>query len=237
MKRLLGVALAFAFGFVGTAALAQSQTKTHEESTAKYKGPGPNTKMKTETVTGTVKEYEAGKKIVITGPKNKDYSFDLTENAKVEGNIAVGSTAKVEYMKDVDGKEKVTVLSEAKAHEAMHHSASQSAAKPAEAKAPAGGTMAMETTTKHKGPGPNTKTKTETVVGTVKEYDPGKKIVVTGPKNKDYSFDLDENAGVTGDIAAGKKVKVNYTKTDSGQKVTTVAPYTATTKKKSKKAA
>jgi hypothetical protein len=236
MKRLLAVALAFAFGFVGTAALAQSQTKTHEESTAKYKGPGPNTKMKTESVTGTVKEYEPGKKIVVTGPKNKDYSFDLSENAKVEGSIAVGSTAKVEYLKGVDGKENVTVLSEAKAHhEAMHGSASPSTAKSAEAKPPAGGSMATETTTKYKGPGPNTKVKTETVIGTVKDYQPGKKIVVVGPKDKDYSFDLDENAGVSGDIAPGKKVKVSYTKTDSGQKVTTVAPYSA--KKKSKKAA
>ena len=105
-------------------------------------------------------------------------------------------------------------------------------------KAPAGGSMMTESTTKHKGPGPNTKTKSKTVVGTVKEYDAGKKIVVTGPKNKDYSFDLDENAGVTGDIAVGGKVKVTYTKTDSGQKVTTVAPYTAkTSKKKSMKKA
>jgi hypothetical protein len=94
--------------------------------------------------------------------------------------------------------------------------------------------MATESTTKHKGPGPNTKVKTQTVVGMVKEYEAGKKIVVVGPKKKDYSFDLDQNAGVTGDIAAGTKVKVTYTKDDNGQKVTTVAPYG---KKKSKKAA
>ncbi len=96
-------------------------------------------------------------------------------------------------------------------------------------------TAAGESMTKHKGPGPDTKTTTKWVVGTVKEYDAGKKIVVTGPKNKDYSFDLDQNAGVTGDIAAGTKVKVTYTKDDNGQKVTTVAPYGK--KKSSKKAA
>jgi hypothetical protein len=88
-----------------------------------------------------------------------------------------------------------------------------------------GTSMATESTTKHKGPGPNTKVKTQTVVGTVKEYEAGKKIVVVGPKKKDYSFDLDQNAGVTGDIAAGTKVKVTYTKDDNGQKVTTLAPY------------
>ena len=91
--------------------------------------------------------------------------------------------------------------------------------------APEKKTAAGETMTKHKGPGPDTKTTTKWVVGTVKEYDAGKKIVVVGPKKKDYSFDLDQNAGVTGDIAAGTKVKVTYTKDDNGQKVTTVAPY------------
>ncbi len=98
-----------------------------------------------------------------------------------------------------------------------------------------GTSMAGESTTKHKGPGPNTKTTTKWVVGTVKEYDAGKKIVVTGPKNKDSSFDLDQNAAVSGDIAVGTKVKVTYTKDSSGQKVTRVAPYGK--KKSSKKAA
>jgi hypothetical protein len=98
-----------------------------------------------------------------------------------------------------------------------------------------GTSMAGESTTKHKGPGPNTKTTTKWVVGTVKEYEAGKKIVVTGPKNKDSSFDLDQNAAVSGDIAVGTKVKVTYTKDSSGQKVTTVAP--SGKKKSSKKAA
>jgi hypothetical protein len=98
-----------------------------------------------------------------------------------------------------------------------------------------GTSMAGESTTKHKGPGPNTKTTTKWVVGTVKEYEAGKKIVVTGPKNKDTSFDLDQNAAVSGDIAVGTKVKVTYTKDSNGQKVTTVAP--SGKKKSSKKVA
>jgi len=106
-----------------------------------------------------------------------------------------------------------------------------------ETKPTTGSSMASEKTTKHKGPGPNTKTTTKTVIGTVKEYDAGKKIVVVGPKKKDYSFDLDQNAGVTGDIAAGTKVKVTYTKDDNGQKVTTIAPYAGKKKSTTKKAA
>jgi hypothetical protein len=102
---------------------------------------------------------------------------------------------------------------------------------------PAGGTMHSESTTKHKGPGKNTKVKTETVVGTVKTYEAGKKITVTGPKNKDYSFDLDENVSMAGaSVNAGDKVKVTYTKGDNGMKATTIGPATAA-KKSTKKAA
>jgi hypothetical protein len=86
-------------------------------------------------------------------------------------------------------------------------------------------TMESESTLKHTGPGPNTKETTKTVVGVVKTYDAGKKIVVTGPKNKDYSFDLDDNSGVKGNVSVGEKVTVTYTKSNDGQKVTTVAPY------------
>ena len=61
---------------------------------------------------------------------------------------------------------------------------------------------------------------------------------MTGPKDKDYSFDLDENVSMAGTaINVGDRVKVTYTKGDSGQKATTIAPYTAKAKTKTKKAA
>lgn len=235
MKRIFGAALVAAFAFVGSAALAQTKERT--ETTQKYEGPGKNTKMKSETVTGTVKTYNAGKKITVTGPKDKDFSFDLDQDVKVEGSVAPGQIVTVEYMKDVDGKEHVIVLSKGKARALESRSHEHSAAKPAESSVPAGGSMHMESTTKHKGPGPNTKVKTETVVGKVKEYEAGKKIVVTGPKNKDYSFDLDENVAMKGSVNAGDRVKVTFTKSDNGNKVTTIAPYTASKSKKTAKAA
>jgi len=83
----------------------------------------------------------------------------------------------------------------------------------------------METETKHTGAGPNTTTKTETVVGTVKEYEPGKSIKVTGPGDKNFSFDLDDASGVKGNVAVGERVKVTYTRKDGGDKVTTVQAY------------
>ena len=67
--------------------------------------------------------------------------------------------------------------------------------------------------------------KTETVIGTVKEYEAGKKIVVTGPQDKEYRFDLDENASVVRPVAVGDRVKVTYQKGDTGEKVTVIAHY------------
>ncbi|HYV41373.1 MAG TPA: hypothetical protein VEO02_06245 [Thermoanaerobaculia bacterium] len=229
MKGWIGAIAVLAFLATG---VALGQTKV--ESVTKEKSAQGTSKTKTKTVTGTVKEYEAGKKIKITGPADKSYSFDLDENARIEGNIAVGQTAKVEYTKDNQGKEHVTVLSESKAAAEP----SRSAAEGSEARAShTGGTMHMEAKTEHKGPGPNTKVKTESVIGTVKKYEAGKKITVTGPKDKDYSFDLDENVAMKGSVNVGERVKVGYTKSDGGDKVTTVMAYPAAAKKKTKKTA
>jgi hypothetical protein len=215
MKRIAGAAIAACL-LVGANAGAQStqpQEKVHTESTTKHTGPGADTKMKTESVVGTVKEYEAGKKIKISGPGDKTYSFDLNDKdgaAKVEGSIVVGQMAKVVYHKTDDGREIVNVVSEAPA-------GSQAAA--------AAPKVHSEMTTKHTGPGADSKVKSESVIGTVKAYEPGKKITVTGPKDKDYSFDLDDNVAFKGDVSVGQRVQVTYTKTDGGDKITSVAPY------------
>jgi ABC-type glycerol-3-phosphate transport system substrate-binding protein len=211
-KRIPGIAVISLGLLVATGATVSAQQPAHTETTVKTTGAGPNTKSKTESVTGTVKDYEAGKKIKIEGPGGKDYSFDLDENAHVKGSIVVGQKAKVSYSKSADGVEKVTVLSET--------GASSGAAMGSDAPR-----MHTESTVKHTGEGPNTKTKKEIVVGTVKSFEPGKKIKVTGPGDKDFSFDLDEASGVQGNVSIGERVKVTYTKTDNGDKVTTVQPY------------
>jgi uncharacterized protein YndB with AHSA1/START domain len=89
---------------------AGQEGRTHVESTTKREGPGPNTKTKTEVVIGTVKEYEAGDKITVEGPGDKDYSFDLDEQVTVKGAIVKGQKVRVEYTKTDDGTEHVTVL-------------------------------------------------------------------------------------------------------------------------------
>jgi hypothetical protein len=175
-------------------------------------------KTKSETVTGTVKSYDAGKSIKVDGPGGKSYSFDLDEAAKVKGNIAVGQMVKVKYYKSSDGHEHVTVLSESKGPHGAHNMMSSGAA------GETGERVHSESTTKQTGPGPNMKSKTEVVIGNVKKYEAGKKITVEGPKNHDYTFDLDEAASINPSVAVGQRVKVTYTKGDHGQKVTMIEP-------------
>jgi hypothetical protein len=93
----------------------------------------------------------------------------------------------------------------------------------------------MESTTKTKGPGKNVKVKTETVIGNVKEFESGKKIVVTGPKDKDFKFDLDDSVAMTAPVSVGERVKVTYTRGDNGDKAVTVVPYPTASKSSSKK--
>ena len=215
IKRMMGIAAVACF-LVGSQA-ARAQTTVHTESKVKQTGPGSNPKIKSEKVVGTVKDYEAGKKIKISGPNDKIYSFDLDGTVRVDGIVTVGQMAQVEWTKK-NGRERVTVI----APFALGLQPSTVKSKPV---APATGHdmhMKSEVTTHQ--PGPNVKTKTEVVVGTVREYEPGKKIKVTGPNDKDYLFDLDAaNVRVEGAVAVGQRVKVEYTKGDLGNHVTVLS--------------
>jgi len=224
MKRVIGIAAAFCFLVGAQAALAQ--TTAHTETKMKQTGPGPNVKVKTETVVGTVKEYEAGKKIKVTGPNNKDYSFDLDDAVRVDGTVAVGQMAKVEWVKGNDGKERVKMV-------AFYPSGVGTAGSTVKTM-PA---VHQKTEKVIHQPGPDVKTKTETVIGTVKEYEAGKKIKVTGPNDKDYSFDLDEGASMKGPVAVGQRVKVVYTKGDMGNHVSVVSLVKGMKSKKARKVA
>jgi len=211
MKRITIAAVGLCVLAAATAA-AQTADKKAVETTTKQTLPGVTLKTETQSVSGTVKEYEAGKKIKLSGPDDKSYSFDLSDTATVEGAIVVGQMATVKYTKGTDGKETVAVVSEATANAVTA------------AEAPK---MHSETVTKSTGPGATTKTKTETVVGVVKEYESGKSIKVTGPKTKVYSFDLTEMAALTTEVSVGERVKVTYTKSDSGSRATTIVAYPA----------
>jgi hypothetical protein len=118
--------------------------------------------------------------------------------------------ATVKYTKGTDGKESVVAVSEATANAVTAADAPK---------------MHSESVTKSSSPTASTKTKTETVVGTVKEYEAGKSIKVTGPRSKDYSFDLTDMAVQKKAVTVGERVKVTFTKSDNGDKATTVVAY------------
>ena len=181
MKRIIGTAVSLCL-LAGSQAFAQAPEKKAVETTTKQTGPGPTLRTDMQSVTGTVKAYEAGKRIKLSGPGDKSYAFDLGENSRLEGTIVVGQMATVKYSKGTDGKENVSVVSGATAN------AMTAAGAPK---------MHSESTVKSSGPDATTKTKTEVVVGVVKEYEAGKSIKVTGPKSKDYSFDLTDMAALT----------------------------------------
>ena len=209
MKRIIGTAAGLCL-LAASQVFAQTPEKKAVETTTKQTGAGPTLKTEAQSVSGTVREYEAGKKIKLAGPGDKSYSFDLSESARVEGAIVVGQMATVRFSKGTDGKESVIVVSEAMS----------SAVTAAEAPK-----MHSESTTKMSGASASVETKTEVVIGVVKEYEAGKSIKVTGPDSRDYRFDLTDMAALPRPVTVGERVKVTFTKSDNGDKATTIVAH------------
>ncbi len=209
MKRIIGTAAGLCL-LAASQVFAQTPEKKAVETTTKQTGAGPTLKTEAQSVSGTVREYEAGKKIKLSGPGDKSYSFDLSENARVEGAIVIGQMATVNYTKGTDGKETVVAVSEATANAVTAAGAPK---------------MHSESTTKMSGTTASTETKTEVVIGIVKEYEAGKSIKVTGPDSKDYSFDLTDMAALKSAVTVGERVKVTFTKSDNGDKATTIVAH------------
>lgn len=91
----------------GTAAFGQTEKTTEK----KVKTTEGTMKSKDHIVVGTVKEFEAGKKLKVLVGK-KTHSFDLDEkkvNTTVDPAVAVGSKVKVIESKDASGKMTLTV--------------------------------------------------------------------------------------------------------------------------------
>jgi hypothetical protein len=215
MKRIIGTAVGICL-LAGSQAFAQTAEKKSVETTTKQTGPGATLTTETQSVTGTVQSYEAGKKIKLSGPNDKSYAFDLSENARLDGTIVVGQMATVKYSKGTDGKETVLVISNGTANGTANVMPAADAPK-----------MHSESTTKSTGPAGTTKIKTEVVVGTVKEYEAGKSIKVTGPNDKDFSFDLTDMVPLKTAVTIGERVKVTFTKSNNGDKATTIVAHPA----------
>jgi hypothetical protein len=90
---------------------SNKQTMAQEKTTATTRHHETR-KTKSETVIGTVKEFQAGEKLEVTGPKDKQYKFDLDDQkttATIDPGITVGSRVKVVRKTDADGNTTITV--------------------------------------------------------------------------------------------------------------------------------
>ncbi len=87
-------------------------TSTESTSTTKTKDASGTTKMKTHMATGTVKDFDSGKKITVTTANKKDRSFDLDDKDTtydVDSSVAVGQKVRVSEKTDGSGHKTVTV--------------------------------------------------------------------------------------------------------------------------------
>ena len=107
------VSLVAGLGFARPADTASGNTTaTESKSTTKTKSPSGTMKTKTHTASGTVKEFESGKKIVVTTANKKDRSWDLDDkdvSYDVDAAVAVGQRVKVTEKTDAEGHKSVMV--------------------------------------------------------------------------------------------------------------------------------
>lgn len=94
----------------GSTAFAQDKPmeKTSEKKVTTASG---TTKSTAHTVVGTVKEYDAGKKIkVLVGKKTRSFALDSKSvNTTVDPSVAVGTKVKIVESKDAKGIKTLTV--------------------------------------------------------------------------------------------------------------------------------
>lgn len=89
-----------------------------------------------------------------------------------------------------------------------------------------GSTLAATTETKGGGP-KGGRTESETVVGTVTDFGPGKRIVVLTGDGTKHSYDLDDKKTVSSidpRVAVGTKVQLDSTKDNDGRRSVRVVP-------------
>jgi Cu/Ag efflux protein CusF len=111
MKKILilMVALLTLIAFTG-GAMAQAPAKTEKPAAAPEKAaPAPAAEKpkvekpkvaKSMKASGTVAAYEEGKMITVKGAKNKEWTFDVTPDTKLKGEIKEGAKVTVTYKKE-----------------------------------------------------------------------------------------------------------------------------------------
>jgi hypothetical protein len=115
MKRALVIVIALlvTVAFAG-GAIAQAPAKTEKPAAAPEKAAPEKMKpmekakeakpkeAKAMKASGTVAAYEAGKMIKVKGPKDKEWTFDVTGDTKMKGDVKEGAKVTVMYKKEGD---------------------------------------------------------------------------------------------------------------------------------------
>lgn len=111
MKRKFFVSALSVLFLGGSAAFAQVDKPMEKTDVKKVTTADGTMKSKDYTVEGTVKEYEAGKKItVLVGKKTRSFTLDSKSvNTQVDPSVAVGTKVKIVESKDANGIKTLTV--------------------------------------------------------------------------------------------------------------------------------
>ena len=162
-------------------------------------------------MTGTVKAYEAGKTIKLSGPADKSYAFDLDERRPGRWDDRRRPDGDGPVHQGADGKESVTVVSDATANAVTAAEAPKMHSESVDEEQRPGRDHEDEDGSRHRnGQG---------IRGG--QVDQGHGAQVEGLHLRSDRHGRPEDRGVS----VGERVKVTFTKSDGGAKATTIVAY------------
>ena len=103
MRKLLIVLVAlFAMvAFVSGVVAQEKKAETQAPAAEKAKAEKPKA-SKPMRAYGTIAAYEVGKTIKVKGSKEKEWTFDISPDAKIKGEVKEGAKVRVVYKKEDD---------------------------------------------------------------------------------------------------------------------------------------
>ncbi|MEO6324730.1 MAG: hypothetical protein ABIT01_12785 [Thermoanaerobaculia bacterium] len=198
MKRVITVSalcLAASFAFAATG-FAQATTSTQKTTEINADG-STKTTTKITTVEGKVVRYEPGKTIVVVESDNREVSFALAPDAAIPADIEVGRYVSLSTENSDAGPMTVTRVT-------------------TRSVTPEGN---IKTETQTKGTKPNgdqVSSSTTSVTGTVQEIHTGRSVTLVLPDKKTVEYTIDSSSSVPADLAVGKTVTVQTTRSTAG---------------------
>lgn len=188
----IGVCLAGA-----TAAFAQDSTTTTQKTTEVAADGSTRTMTKTTTVEGKVLRYEPGRTIVVMEADNREVSYPLAPTVTVPADIEVGRYVSLSTMPSDSGPMTVTRIT-------------------TRSVTPDGN---IKTETKTRGTKPNgdqVSSTSTSITGTVQSVQTGRSVTLVLPNKSTVEYTIDASSEVPTDLAIGKTVTVQTTRSTTG---------------------